>query len=110
MNGWLRQPPARMMLCSVLALVCRLAYADVVTESTMAVEGVGAMAFGNMSGTTRTTVSGDKARTENDIQMKSRLVRVLAHGSLGPTAQIVRLDQDKIYELNINRKEYTETT
>jgi hypothetical protein len=29
---------------------------------------------------------------------------------MGPSAEIVRLDQDKLYHLNINKKEYTETT
>jgi hypothetical protein len=74
----------------------------------MSVEGVGAMAFGNMSGTSRTTISGDKSRTDSDIKMKSKLVGFLARGALGPTAEIVRLDQDKMYHLNINKKEYTE--
>jgi hypothetical protein len=110
MSGRFRQPLARVLTCSMLSLASGLALADVVTESTMSVDGVGAMAFGNMTGTTRTTVSGDKARTDSDVQMKSRLVRMLAHSSLGPTAQIVRLDQDKIYQVNINKKEYTETT
>jgi hypothetical protein len=76
----------------------------------MAVEGVGAMAFGNMSGTTKTTISGDKSRTDSDIKMQSKIVRFLARNAVGPGADIVRLDQDKLYHLNINKKEYTETT
>jgi hypothetical protein len=97
-------------LSAVAVLAAGLAEADITTENTIAVEGIGAMAMGNLSGTTRTTISGDKSRTDSDIQMKSRLVRVLARGALGPTAQIVRLDQDKIYHLNLNKKEYTETS
>jgi hypothetical protein len=79
-------------------------------ERAMSVEGVGAMAFGNMSGTSRTTISGDKSRTDTDIKMQSKLVRMLARNAVGPSAEIVRLDQDKIYHLNINKKEYTETS
>jgi hypothetical protein len=97
-------------LCGILTLTAGIARADITLERTMAVEGVGAMAFGNMSGTTKTTISGDKSRTDSDIKMQSKIVRFLARGATGPSADIVRLDQDKIYHLNINKKEYTETT
>ncbi|MFL6600324.1 MAG: hypothetical protein ACJ8R9_03255 [Steroidobacteraceae bacterium] len=97
-------------LGGILTLTAGIARADITLERTMAVEGVGVMAFGNMSGTTKTTISGDKARTESDIKMQSKLVRFLARNAVGPSADIVRLDQDKIYHLNINKKEYTETT
>jgi hypothetical protein len=110
MSGRVRRPMVLCVAGGLMTLACGLASADVQTESTMSVEGVGVMAFGNMTGTTRVTVSGERSRTDSEIQMKSRLVRVLAHNSLGPTAQIVRLDQDRIWQLNMNKKEYTETT
>jgi hypothetical protein len=97
-------------LCGILTLTAGIARADITLERTMAVEGVGAMAFGNMSGTTKTTISGDKSRTDSDVKMQSKIVRFLARNAMGPSADIVRLDQDKIYHLNINKKEYTETT
>ena len=97
-------------LCGILSLGAGLARADVTMERTISVEGVGAMAFGNMSGTSKTTISGDKSRTDSDIKMKSRLIGFLARNAMGPTAEIVRLDQDKMYRLNINKKEYTETS
>jgi hypothetical protein len=97
-------------LWGILTLAAGIARADITLERTMAVEGVGAMAFGNMSGTTKTTISGDKARTDSDVKMQSKIVRFLARNAMGPSADIVRLDQDKIYHLNINKKEYTETT
>jgi hypothetical protein len=97
-------------LCGILTLTAGIARADITLERTMAVEGVGAMAFGNMSGTSKTTISGDKSRTDNDVKMQSKLVRFLARNAMGPSADIVRLDDDKIYHLNINKKEYTETT
>jgi hypothetical protein len=68
------------------------------------------MAFGNMSGTSKTTISGDKSRTDSDMKMQSKIVGFLARNSTGPNAEIIRLDDDKIYHLNINKKEYTETT
>jgi hypothetical protein len=104
------RPAALAALCGILTFTAGIAEADVTLERTMAVEGVGVMAFGNMSGTTRTTISGDKSRTDSDIKMQSKIVRFLAHNAVGPSADIVRLDEDKIYHLNINKKEYTETT
>jgi hypothetical protein len=106
----LSRPAVLAALCTLVTLAAGTAQADITMERSMSVEGVGAMAFGNMSGTSRTTISGDKSRTDSDIKMQSRLVRMLAHNAIGPTAEIVRLDQDKIYHLNINKKEYTETT
>jgi hypothetical protein len=97
-------------LCGILTLAAGVARADITLERTMAVEGVGAMAFGNMSGTSKTTISGDKSRTDSDVKMQSKIVRFLARNAMGPSADIVRLDEDKIYHLNINKKEYTETT
>src|ERR1700730_3882663 len=97
-------------LCCILTRSAGIARAGITLERTMAVEGVGAMAFGNMSGTTKTTISGDKSRTDSDVKMQSKIIRFLARNAMGPSADIVRLDQDKIYHLNINKKEYTETT
>ncbi len=97
-------------VCGFLAVVAGAAHADVTIERTMSVEGVGAMAFGNMSGTTKTTISGDRSRSDSNVEMKSKLVRMLAHGATGPSADIIRLDDEKILHLNINKKEYTETT
>jgi hypothetical protein len=84
--------------------------ADVTITRSMSVEGVGAMAFGNMSGTSRTTISGNKSRTDSDMKMQSKLVGFLARNAVGPSADIVLLDEDKIDHLNLNKKEYTETT
>ncbi len=84
--------------------------ADVTITRSMSVEGVGAMAFGNMSGTSTTTISGNRSRTESDMKMQSKLVGFLARNAVGPTAEIVLLDEGKIDRLNLNKKEYTETT
>jgi hypothetical protein len=97
-------------LGGILGFVSGVARADVTIERTMSVEGAGAMAFGNMSGTTRTIISGDKSRTDSDVKMQSKLIGFLARNAVGPSADIVRLDQDKIDHLNLSKKEYTETT
>ena len=95
---------------AALTLVAGVASADITLENKIALQGVGMMAAGNMTGTTRTTISGDRSRTDSDIQLQSRLVRMLAHGAVGPTAEIIRLDADKIDRLDLNRKQYTEQT
>lgn len=97
-------------LCGILSLATNFARADITIERTTSVEGVGVMAFGNMSGTSKTTISGNKSRTDSDVKMKSKLVGFLARNAVGPSAEIVLLDQDKLYHLNINKKEYTETS
>ena len=91
-----------------VVLAASAARADVTTEQHISVQGVGAMAFGNMSGTTRTAISGEHSRTDSDMKMESKLVRFLARNAVGPTAEIVLLDNDKLYHLNLNKKEYTE--
>lgn len=97
-------------LYGILTLTNGLARADITMERTTSVEGVGAMAMGNMSGTSKTIISGNKSRTDSDMKMKSKLVGFLARNAVGPNAEIVLLDQDKFYHLNINKKEYTEMT
>jgi hypothetical protein len=47
---------------------------------------------------------------ESDIEMQSKLVRMFAHSATGPKADIVRLDDDKIYHIDLTKKEYTETS
>jgi hypothetical protein len=98
------------VLCGVLGFSAGIAEADITIERTTSVEGVGAMAFGNMSGTSRTIISGDKSRTDSDMKMQSKIIGFLARNAVGPSAEIVLLDQDKLYHLNMAKKEYTETT
>jgi hypothetical protein len=95
---------------AALTFIASVALADVTVENRIAVTGTGIMSAGNMSGTTKTTISGERSRTDSDIQLQSKVVRMFAHGAVGPTAEIVRLDQDKIDHLDLNRKQYTEQT
>ncbi len=97
-------------LGALLALSSGVAFADVSVEQKISIEGVGMMSMVNMTGTTRTAISGDKSRRDSQMQMQSRLVSFLARNAAGPTAEIVLLDADKMYHLNMNKKEYTETS
>jgi hypothetical protein len=95
---------------SALTFITSVALADVTVENRIAVIGTGLMSAGNMSGTTKTTISGERSRSDSDLQLQSKVVRMFAHGAVGPTADIVRLDQDKIDHLDLNKKQYTEQT
>jgi hypothetical protein len=94
---------------AVVMLAAGAAHADVTMKEHMAVEGQGIMAMANMSGTTSISVSGKRSRTDNDLQMESRLVRMFARG-VGSNSEIVRLDDDKVYELNNAKRTYTESS
>lgn len=113
MNGVSPAFPRR-SACRVAAAVAGIlaagaAQADVIIEETMALEGAGMMSLANMTGRTTSTYAGDRARIESDVQMQSGMMRMMARG-LGPTAEIVRLDEDKVYELDLKKKRYTEST
>jgi hypothetical protein len=84
------------------------AKADVTVERNSWVNGGGAMSIMNMTTHTTTYISGDRSRTDSTANMDSGLMRVFVHG--GPKAEIVRLDTDAIYELDIKKKQYTETS
>jgi hypothetical protein len=94
----------------ILGFAVGTAQADITIERSTSVEGIGGMSFANMSGSTRTSISGDKSRTDSDMKMQSKIIGFLARNAVGPSAEIVLLDQDKLYHVNINKREYTETS
>jgi hypothetical protein len=81
--------------------------ADVMLRQQVSVEGTGLMSFANMNGTSTTAISGMRARMDSDMQMQSRLVRAFARG-MGPTSTIVLLNADKLYEIDVKKREYRE--
>jgi hypothetical protein len=102
---------SRFLSCCVAGvLVSAAAQADVTMQEQMSLSGAGMMKMANMSGTTTTTISGDRARTESNMQFESGLMRTFARGAGGPHVEIVRLDKDTIYSLDPKKKTYTETT
>lgn len=102
---------SRLLSCCVAGvLVSAAAQADVTMQESMNLSGAGMMKMANMSGTTTTTISGNKARTESNMQFESGLMRTFARGAGGPHVEIVRLDEDKIFSLDPKKKTYTETT
>lgn len=95
--------------CAVAAILSSAAQADVTIQERMSINGAGLMKMANMTGTTTTIISGQRARTESNLQFESGLLRTFARG-LGQSTQIVRLDQDTLYSVNDKKKTYSETT
>lgn len=105
-----RKIPTRALLAGAIAtILATAAHADVTIQERMSITGAGMMKMINMSGTTTTTISGMRARTDSNLQFESGLMRTLARGA-GESTEIVRLDQDKIYSVNNRKKTYSETT
>jgi hypothetical protein len=98
----------RVLLAGAIAAVLPLAHADVTVEETMSVSGAGLMKMANMSGHSVQMISGNRSRTDSDLQFESGLMRALARN--GGVTEIVKLDDDKIFEINQKKKTYTETT
>ncbi|WP_129781300.1 hypothetical protein [Peristeroidobacter soli] len=106
-----RTIPTRAVLAGALAaLLSPAAQADVIITEHMSISGAGMMKMANMSGTTTTSISGQRARTDSNLQFESGLMRTFARGVGGDSTEIVRLDQDKMYSLDNKKKTYTETT
>jgi hypothetical protein len=82
--------------------------ADITIQQQVNVDGFGPSKFGAMEGKSSTAIAGDKARTEEQNQFKSRLLRALAKGS--DTVRIIRLDAELIDEIDVTKQQYTEQT
>lgn len=97
---------SRLLLgCAIAAVTGSAAHADVTIQERISLGGMVKMI--NMSGTTTTTIAGDRARTDSNLQFESGLMRTFARGA-GQSTEIVRLDQDKLYTLDTRKKTYTE--
>jgi len=92
------------------ACMAGLAQADITVEQQINVDGFGPSKFGAMEGKSTTAISGDRARTERQSQFKSKLLRALAKGSSTDTISIIRLDAERIDDIDTANKQYTETT
>ncbi len=102
-------PREQFILPLVLSLIAGTVQADVTIEEKIDVNAIGGFSFAAMTGKSVTSVSGDKGRSATDLQFKSKLMRAFG-GQSGGTAQIVRLDEQKIYEVDLGSKQYSEMT
>lgn len=102
-----RGPVAAAVLLALTASLSSEARADITIEQRMSVNG--AIPLANMTGTTTTTIAGDRSHTQSDLRMDNALMRTLARGA-GQSIEIVSLGEDKIWSLDPGKKTYTETT
>jgi hypothetical protein len=105
-----RKRPLSLMLGCGLALAGAAARADVTTDSLIAIDGVGIMSVVGLSGRVVQTIAGDRMREDSELKFNSKLIGFFARSATGPHAEIVRLDQDKIYNIDVNKKQYTEVS
>ncbi len=84
------------------------AFADVTLHQNFSVSASGMMSMMGSNGTVTTVISGDRARTENQIESTSSFMRKFAKNA--NTATIVRLDDERMLSLAPEKKEYSEIT
>lgn len=83
--------------------------ADVTIEQKFNIDAGGAMSMAAMHGTTVTSIVADKSRTDSDVEFKSAMVQKFAGGA-GNTTTIVRLDEERVINIDYRKKRYSETT
>lgn len=98
-----------MFVAALFASNIRVVKADITIQERIAVEGSGLMSVASMSGTSTTSISGKRARMQNDLRMQSGFLRMLARGA-GQTTEIVRLDDGTIYVLEPSKRRYRQTS
>jgi hypothetical protein len=98
-------------IVSLLAVcVAGAGWADVTVEQQVTTDGFGPTKFGAMEGKNVTAISNDRARTENQVQFKSKILRALARGSGTDTVHIIRLDEELEDNVDVPQKQYSEVS
>jgi hypothetical protein len=92
------------ILATALAAFSVASHADLSYVQRIDVEGAGAMSMFSSGGTVLTQVSGDRARSDSDISMKSRFASMLNQ----KTSSVIRLDKGVNWVLYPDDKTYTE--
>ncbi len=93
---------------AVPLLLAYPAFADVSFDQRFTIQAGGAMSMLGSEGTSSTQISGNKARMDSTISMKSALASCVS-GS-GKSGSIVRLDKELTWELLPDKQQYTELT
>jgi hypothetical protein len=82
--------------------------ADITLKQNVTVSASGAMSVMGSKGMVTTTISGDRGRTENQMESTSKLIRKFAKNL--NTATIVRLDDELMLNLMPEKQQYSEIT
>src|SRR5688572_26194427 len=100
---------AALPLAGAAIFLAPLAQADVRMTDKVSLEGTGVMSLASMSGSTVTSISGTNARIDSDIQMHSKLARMIARGA-GDETEVVRLSDDVVLEIETRKKRYRQSS
>jgi hypothetical protein len=84
------------------------AFADVTLHQNVTVSASGVMSMMGSKGTVTTVISGDRARTENQMESTSSMMKKFAKNV--NTATIVSLDEERMLNLVPEKKQYSEIT
>ncbi|HKE45658.1 MAG TPA: hypothetical protein VKB41_14100 [Steroidobacteraceae bacterium] len=101
---------ARLLITCATALVAPLALADVTIVQQFSSDGFGgAVQLGAMDGNMIHAISGHNARFDMSMKLRNAIFgAMLPQG--GNFLQIIRLDDDRIYQVDASKKSYTEET
>lgn len=97
---------AGLVLASMLGTTAR---ADIRIDERYTVDALGGMSVAAVEGRNSTMIAGQKARTNSTLKFKSKMMRMLARGD-NESAEVIRLDEEKIYNIDVGEKKYTEMT
>ena len=84
------------------------AVADVTLQQNVTVSASGAMSMMGSNGTVTTIISGDRGRTENQMESTSKLMKRFAKNL--NTATIILLDDERMLNLVTEKQQYSEIT
>ncbi len=96
------------VVCAVCVTQAPGVFADVTLQQDITVSASGMMSMMGSSGTVTTMISGDRGRTENQMESTSSMMRKFAKNV--NTATIVLLDDEKMLNLEPEKKQYSEMT
>jgi len=97
-----------LIIVAVCSAQTPLAFADVTLHQNVTVSASGIMSVMGSKGTVTTVISGDRARTENQMESTSSMMKRFAKNV--NTATIVSLDEQRMLNLVPEKKEYSEMT
>jgi hypothetical protein len=92
----------------ILLTIVFPAQADISFTQEVQIEAAGGMAMFASTGEVKTSISGDKSRTQSSTKMKSKLMGKLAGN--GSSTNIVRLDKALTWNLEPEKQRYSELT
>lgn len=82
--------------------------ADVTVRST--IESKGMVGLMNMAGTQEVMVSGDMKKDATSLKMTNKVAKFLGGGKPQDKIEIIRVDKELFWDINVKDKKYTEKT